>query len=281
MLGQQLFSSRSIDGTEINELWLARALNCRRKSAAIRAAAPHTSPFINLRGNDSMFSSWSPFSRSQAEPTPESIELRHGKSTYEIPFPPNTLSTTSVADLKSLARKQARLASDIEIKLLFQGKRLDDRETLGKYNVRDRSRILMTASKKLEKPPAKETLRVPELAPSASTTPKGTPTPTATGTPAPMTSLEKIGEIRRGIKKTYGQQIGDFVRNPPATRKERVDMKTRLSELLLQQLLKFDDVVIDPDDFGSKEARLERKAAIKWVQGMMEDVDGVDVDAVE
>jgi len=70
-----------------------------------------------------------------------------------------------------------------------------------------------------------------------------------------------------------------FVRNPPNTRKERVDTKARLSELLLQQLLKFDDVVIDPDDFASNEARQERKAAIKWVQGLMEDVDSVDVDA--
>jgi hypothetical protein len=96
-----------------------------------------------------------------------------------------------------------------------------------------------------------------------------------------MTGLERIAAIRQGIKKTYGRQISEFVRNPPATRKERVDIKGRLSELLLQQLLKFDDVVIDPDDFGSNEARLERKAAIKWVQGMMEEVDGVDVDSVD
>ena len=96
-----------------------------------------------------------------------------------------------------------------------------------------------------------------------------------------MSSLEKIAAIRQGIRQTYGRQISEFVRNPPATRKERLDTKARLSELLLQQLLKFDDVVIDPDDFGSNEARLERKAAIKWVQGMMEEVDRVDVDGAE
>jgi len=50
-----------------------------------------------------------------------------------------------------------------------------------------------------------------------------------------------------------------------------------LSELLLQQLLKFDDVIIDPDDYASNEARLERKAAVKWVQSLMDDIDGVDV----
>jgi BAG domain/Ubiquitin family len=239
-----------------------------------------------------MFSSWSPFARSQPESTPESIELRHGKNTYDLTFPPNTLATTPVADLKSLAREQANLSPDIDIKLLFQGKRLDDRETLAKYNVRDGSRILMTASKKLEKPPATTapaatahaataTLRVPELASSASTTPKGTPTATATGTPVPQTSLEKIAGIRQGIKKMYGRQVAEFVQSPPASKKERADMKTRLGELLLQQLMKFDDVIIDPDDFGSKEARLERKAAIKWVQSLMDDVDAVDVDAVE
>jgi BAG domain/Ubiquitin family len=267
-------------------LWCASCQTFQKirdfQALQIRVKFRPSPPSIAARHRpQTMFSSWSPFARSQPEPTPESIELRHGKNTYDISFPPNTLTTTTVADLKSLARQQANLAPENEIKLLFQGKRLDDRETLAKYNIRDGSRVLMTASKKLEKPPAQETLRVPELAPSASTTPKGTPTATATGTPAPMSTLEKIAGIRQGIKKMYGRQVTEFVRSPPASRKERIDMKTRLGELLLQQLMKFDDVIIDPDDFGSKEARLERKAAIKWVQGMMDDVDAVDVDAVE
>jgi len=231
-----------------------------------------------------MFSSWSPFGRSQRfGPTqsPESVELRHGKNTYKIPFDPGTLSTTTVADLKSLARNQANLAAGIEIKLLFQGKRLDDRETLGKYNVRDGSRMLMTSAKKVLEKPAQE-LGPNSPSNSASTIPEVTPTPTpSAGTPIRVSSLEKIAAIRQGIRQAYGRQINEFVRNPPATKKERAETKARLGELLLQQLLKFDNVVIDPDDFGSKEARLERKAAIKWVQGMMEEVDRVDVDGVE
>src|SRR5271169_6260385 len=119
--------------------------------------------------------SWSPFSRTQsAVPSaPETIELRHGKQVYHLTFPPATLSNQSISQLKSLARKEAHLPPEIEIKLLFQGKRLDDKETAGKYNIRDGSRILMTSSKKLEKPP------------ETSTT---TSTPTVTAKPAPRSS---------------------------------------------------------------------------------------------
>ena len=206
---------------------------------------------------------------------PETIELRHGKQVYHLEFPPGTLSITPVSELKSRARKEAKLSNDVEIKLLFQGKRLDDKEQVGKYNVRDGSRILMTSSKKLEKPP------VPQSS-TKSSTPKPKPLPpTPTPPVAPQSPLEKISAIRQGIKNMYGGQITAFVRTPPATRKERVETKARLSELLLQQLLKFDDVVIDPDDYASKEARLERKAAVKWVQGLMEEVDSVDVDLPE
>ena len=217
--------------------------------------------------------SWTPFSRSRSS-IAETVEFRHGKQAYHLEFPPGTLSITPVSDLKSRIRKEAKLPNDVEIKLLFQGKRLDDNEQVGKYNVKDGSRILMTSSKKREKP-------LPPTSESRSSTPKPKPTSTPTPTVVPQTSLDKISAIRQGIKNTYGGQITAFVRTPPPTRKERVETKARLSELLLQQLLKFDDVVIDPDDYGSKEARLERKAAVKWVQGLMEEVDGVDVDVPE
>src|SRR5271169_5299457 len=95
--------------------------------------------------------SWSPFSRNQSS-DPETIELRHGKQVYHLTFPPSTLSTMSVKELKSLARREAQLSDEVEIKLLFQGKRLDDKDQAGKYNIRDGSRILMTSSKKLETP---------------------------------------------------------------------------------------------------------------------------------
>ena len=222
--------------------------------------------------------SWSPFSRSQATEPEETIELRHGKQAHQLTFPPGTLSTLPVSDLKSLARKEARLPDDVEIKLLFQGKRLDDKDPLGKYNIRDGSRILMTSAKKLVTPTA------PPPTPASTTSAQSSGRPTPVGTPQPkatvasQTPLEKISAIRQGIKNTYGPQITAFTKTPPSTRKERVETKARLSELLLQQLLKFDDVIIDPDDYASREARLERKAAVKWVQGLMEDVDGVDVD---
>ena len=218
--------------------------------------------------------SWSPFSRSQPAGTEETIELRHGKQTHQLTFPAGTLSTLPVVDLKSLARKEAHLPDGVEIKLLFQGKRLEDKEPVGKYNVRDGSRILMTSARKIVTPAP------PPPAPSsgqssARPTPVGTPQPKAL---AQQTPLEKIAAIRQGIKNTHGSQITAFTKTPPPTRKERVETKARLSELLLQQLLKFDDIVIDPDDYASKEARLERKAAVKWVQGLMEEIDAVDVE---
>jgi hypothetical protein len=182
-----------------------------------------------------------------------------------------------VSDLKSLARNEAQLSDDVEIKLLYQGKRLDNDEQVGKYSIRNGSRILMTSSKKIEKPTPP-----PSTLPTSNTNAK--PTPTATPPPKPVvpqTPLEKILAIRQGIKSTYGAQITTFVQSPPSTKKERVEMKARLNELLLQQLLKFDDVVIDPDEFASREARLERKAAVKWVQGLMEEIDAVDVDVSE
>lgn len=228
--------------------------------------------------------SWSPFSRTQpsASSYPETIEIRHGKQVYHLTFPPSTLSTILISDLKSLARKEAHVSPEVEIKLLFQGKRLDDKEPAGKYNIRDGSRILMTSSKKFEKPPLSESKAAVPLPTSSSksSTPKPSPRPSTPVQQKPLSSLEKISSIRQGIKTTYGGQINTFLTNPPATRKERVETKARLSELLLQQLLKFDDVVIDPNDYGSKEARLERKAAVKWVQGLMEAIDGVDVDDV-
>jgi len=162
---------------------------------------------------------------------------------------------------------------------------MDDREKVAKYNVRDGSRILMTSGKKIHVPTS-----TPSPSPSRSETKSQfqsdstTSTPNANGgtkTISPQTPLEKISALRKSIKNTYGPQISSFINNPPPTRKEREDIKTRLSELLLQQLLKFDNVDIDPDDFGSNEARLERKAAVKWVQGLMNDIDKVDVNAVQ
>jgi hypothetical protein len=231
--------------------------------------------------------SWSPFSRSQPPPaddTPATIELRHGKQTYHLTFRPGKLSTLAVSELKSLARQQAKLADDMDIKLLFQGRRMDDKDLVGHYNVHDGSRILMTSGKKIEKPAGTpmssgSTLDATNSKASSTTSLNARQTAPAAKPVVPQTPLNKIAAIRQGIKNTYGDQIKAFVRNPPNTRKERVDTKARLSELLLQQLLKFDDVVIDPDDFASNEARQERKAAIKWVQGLMEDVDSVDVDA--
>jgi len=132
----------------------------------------------------------------------------------------------------------------------------------------------MTSAKKIVTPTAPPPTPVSAQS-SARPTPVGTPPPKAL---APQTPLEKIAAIRQGIKNTYGSQITTFTKSPPTTRKERVETKARLSELLLQQLLKFDDIIIDPDDYASKEARLERKAAVKWVQGLMEEIDGVDVD---
>lgn len=216
-----------------------------------------------------------------ADDTPETIELRHGKHTYHLTFRPGKLSTLAVSELKSLARQQAKLPDDVDIKLLFQGRRMDDRETVGKYNVHDGSRILMTSGKKIEKPVAQTPLSSSSTLDATNSKASATSRPTipVVKPVAPQTPLDKIAAIRQGIKNTYGDQIRSFVRNPPNTRKARVDTKARLSELLLQQLLKFDDVVVDPNDFASKEARQERKAAIKWVQGLMEEVDGVDVDA--
>jgi len=136
----------------------------------------------------------------------------------------------------------------------------------------------MTSAKKLVTPTA------PPPTPASTASAQSSVRPTPVGTPQPRTTvgpqtpLEKISAIRQGIKNSFGSQITAFTKTPPSTRKERVETKARLSELLLQQLLKFDDIVIDPDDYASKEARLERKAAVKWVQGLMEEVDGVDID---
>lgn len=219
--------------------------------------------------------SWSPFSRSSSD-SPETIELRHGKRTYHFSFQPNTLSTVPVSQLKELARDKGKLGNDVDIKFFFQGKRLDDKAELGKYNIKDGSRILMTSSKKIERPISETTTATSSK--SNSNPPSATVTPVPPKVVASQSPLDRIAAMRQSIKNTYGPQVTTFIKNPPGTRKERVETKARLSELLLQQLLKFDDVHIDPDDYASKEARLERKAAVKWVQGLMDDVDAVDVD---
>jgi len=218
--------------------------------------------------------SWSPFSRSQSSlpqqrEQQESIELRHGRQTYPLTFRPGTLQQLTVSELKSLARKEAKLSDDIAIKLLFQGRRLDDKESLAIYNVRDGSRILMTSSQRLPKP---------SFEPANDVTAKVKPAkPASKSVLVHPSALEKISAIRQNIKSSYGAQISKFVQSPPSTQKERAETKARLSELLLQQLLKFDDVIIDPDDYASNEARLERKAAVKWVQGLMDEIDRVDI----
>ena len=208
---------------------------------------------------------WSPFSRSQSNPSSDrdTIELRYGRETYPLSFKPGVLATLPISELKALGRQEAHIPDDLVIKLLFQGRRMNDGDVVGKHNVQHGSRVLMTTSKNIETPPtfiAQTTANLPSK------------------TAAPQTPLDKIAAIRAGIKNTFGPQIMAFTRNPPHTVKERAETKARLNELLLQQLLKFDDVIIDPDDFGSREARLERKAAVKWVQGLMDEVDGVSLD---
>jgi hypothetical protein len=233
--------------------------------------------------------SWSPFSSRPAEQDPELIEICHGKRSYNLLIPPGQLTSLPVSQLKELTREKGKLPDDVDIKFFFQGKRLADNAEAGSYNIRNGSRILMSSSKKIERPASTAatstatssttTSSVFNASKSKSSTAASTPTGTPTSTVAtPSTPFDKIQAIRQGIKATFGPQISTFVRDPPETRKERVETKARLSELLLQQLLKFDDVIIDPDDYASKEARLERKAAVKWVQSLMDDIDGVDVD---
>jgi hypothetical protein len=220
----------------------------------------------------SSFFSWSPFAKAASSTESETIEIRHGKQTYRLPFTPEALASLTVAELKSLARQEAQLSEDVEVKLLFQGRRMDDQENVVAYNVRNGSRILMTSGKKVQVPQATTTRAETRSQAKANAVTNGV---------TPRTSLEKIYALRQSIKNTYGSQISSFISDPPPTRKERVDTKARLSELLLQQLLKFDNVEIDPDEFGSSEARSERKAAVKWVQGLMADIDKVDINAVQ
>jgi BAG domain len=216
--------------------------------------------------------SWSPFSSSRPSPPTSTIELRYGKQTIRLSFPTQELALTGVTHVKGLARERAMLDDDVDIKLLFQGRKMDDKDDLAKYGVRDGSRILMTASKKILKPVTVET---------TSDQLNGRTAPAASGVVAPVTALEKISALRQSVKNSYGAQVRTFVHDPPSTQKERMELKARLSELLLQQLLKFDDVIIDPNEFGSNEARMERKAAVKWIQGLMADIDKVDVNTVQ
>ena len=130
----------------------------------------------------------------------------------------------------------------------------------------------MTSSKKLLKPPLERPANSDEdKAKSA-----GPNFTSSLPPPKPLTPLERISAIRQGIKNTYGAEIKQFVQSPPSTQKERADTKARLSEMLLQQLVKLDGVAIDPEDFASQEAKSERKATIKWVQGLMDEIDCVD-----
>lgn len=95
-------------------------------------------------------------------------------------------------------------------------------------------------------------------------------TPAPAEPPKPLTEREKVEEVNKVLDRDLDKPIRDFAANPPADKDEREDIHRRLSELVLQQMLKLDNVEVD----GDSDLRQFRRQALNRLHGYHQQLDG-------
>lgn len=82
--------------------------------------------------------------------------------------------------------------------------------------------------------------------------------------------MEKLDSIGRHFTTKLLPLCSGFTASPPADRKKREDEHRRISETVMQQvILKLDEV----DTQGEEEARARRKELVRYVQGVLKEMD--------
>ncbi|KAJ3282366.1 hypothetical protein HDU76_008720 [Blyttiomyces sp. JEL0837] len=170
---------------------------------------------------------------------------------------------------------------------------------LAHYGIKPGSKIMMIGDAAPAEPqprtsgfstPTPQQQYSPSMNPTSnSTKPLPTPPPSQHQETVHLTpdalALQKLSSIRHELEgkvnpliDSYTTSVIEFTsaieasREPTQTLKQLKDSHAKVSELLLQGLLKIDGVVV-PE--GHEEVRLRRKEAVKFVNGLLEKVDGL------
>ncbi|KAJ7188076.1 hypothetical protein C8R46DRAFT_1205281 [Mycena filopes] len=175
--------------------------------------------------------------------------------TFDLPPPTTPLSAirASVADYTHLPRDA--------FKLIHKGAVMkDDNAPISAYNIRQSSTIAVV---EIGAPPS-----APQQAPA--------PKPPLKQKPAgPVRSeqavISTIHTELANVREELSPAVETLLASPPAPQTPKPKEHIRLSELLLQSLLRLDAITTDGE---WEAARRERKAAVKEVQALLDRLDG-------
>ncbi|KAK7005656.1 ubiquitin-like domain-containing protein, partial [Favolaschia claudopus] len=169
--------------------------------------------------------------------------------TFDVPPPDTPLSVirTAVAEFTSLPRDG--------FKLIHKGAVMkDDNVPISAYHIRQSSSIVVV---EIGPPP------VPQQA--------SAPPPPKQKAPAPVRSQQAIISTIHSEIANVRSELSPAVDNLLASAVIQPKEHIRLSELLMNSLLRLDSIQPDPDWDA---ARRERKAAVKEVQALLSKLDG-------
>ncbi|KAJ6594058.1 hypothetical protein B0H19DRAFT_1093588 [Mycena capillaripes] len=173
---------------------------------------------------------------------------------FDLPNPATPLSAirTSVAELTHLPRDA--------FKLIHKGAVMkDDNAPISAYNIRPSSTIAVL---EIGPPPQ------PQQAPPPMPPPKQKPSaPVRTEQAIVSTIQSELANVREQLSPA----VDHLLASPASRQTPKPKEHIRLSELLLQSLLRLDAITTDGE---WDVARKERKAAVKEVQALLDRLDG-------
>lgn len=92
--------------------------------------------------------------------------------------------------------------------------------------------------------------------------------------PSPkLTVMEQIDASLAETKSTLLPDVETYIASPPPEAGKSRDTHNRLAELLLQRLLKLDQIELPSSGDGKQdEARSKRREGVRWIQGLIDKV---------
>lgn len=197
---------------------------------------------------------------SDPDATADVIFVKLGANDHLIKFPRESIEAgeTTLGMLRGKVAEAAggEVTTD-RVTLLTKGKRLntdDDAKPLRDLGVFAGARLLCMAS-------------APSTNKPNITTPSKSPAPKKT---KPLTPLETIASVRAAVEEKTGAMTKEFLSNPPPAGRAREDMHRKISETVMEELLRLDAV-----EGGDEEVRMKRKECVREIQGVLGKLDRV------
>lgn len=211
------------------------------------------------------------------------LYIQHAGKEFTLTYPFNAITSGTVtvgAVRESCAQITGVEKERIALSCSGRGMKLkDDGLAARQFGIGCGAKILCITSKSAPPPPAevdgeggsvdggekKKKKRSKKKSRAASP-----PPPAQQSTTPPSSPLDVINALDTTISATLSPLVDSFTTSPPPNPEKRADVHRRLTETLMAELLKLDEV-----ECADPEVRARRKEVVRGVQGLLDRLDGV------